>query len=236
MSFLNKYGFQVFQRKFLSYLSLCVLVLFSSCSRPLLFKATFDTVGQGYPPSIVEIGHVRIEGWAFDIHGEKITGIPRQWVNLTRRTSNTVALQGTINYPENNAGKYIFTSYLYIPSGGGVASIQFEAWDQAIYTRDNFLHLDFLPNGNVMIDGDSSSKFGHFPHDSVFVVQATIDLTTAPNVNIVLTGGGANGHSNKIIQALYQSNAYKFGSFRLISETPIKGSFYATNILIEKLK
>jgi len=52
------------------------------------------------------------------------------------------------------------------------ATIQFE---QLTPSNDRFLHLDLLPDNQVRIDDNETTKFGTFPRDQPFIVQVTLD-------------------------------------------------------------
>ncbi|HMG15645.1 MAG TPA: hypothetical protein VK590_09370, partial [Saprospiraceae bacterium] len=189
----------------------------------------------GYTPLLTETGKIRFEGSTANMKVAILANNPGRWVNIKRPTSESVGFQGTVNLTHSvDTGKYLFSSYLYVPSGTGIISIQFEAFGQDVTIHNNFLHLDFQENGQVVIDDSPNSKFGHFPHDSVFVVQVNLHINANPKVSISLTGAGASGQADKTIQVFNLPDTYKFGSFRLASDTPGRGNFYATNILIEK--
>jgi hypothetical protein len=145
------------------------------------------------------------------------------------------ALQGNVSQFRGN-GTYVFSTYLYIPTGAGLASIQFEPFGEAAsnYGR-GFLHLDFMQDNRVRIDDNSSTTFGTFPRDQVFLVQVTLNINaSSPNAHIILSGAGASGTADRNVFPPWRPWAQQFGAVRLWMGFPQTGSFSATNILVTR--
>jgi hypothetical protein len=123
-----------------------------------------------------------------------------------------------------------------MPSGSGVASIQFEPFGQhATNYGRGFLHLDFMRDNRVRIDDNESTTFGTFPRDQVFMVQVTLNINAAsPKAQIVLSGAGASGTADRIVIAPWRPWAQQFGAVRLWMGFPWSGSFSATNIVVTR--
>jgi len=127
-------------------------------------------------------------------------------------------------------GKYNFLAILLMPSGSGVATIQFEAFSRPI----SFLHIDFMPDNHVRIDDVESTRFGTFPRGESFIVQVTLNLNESPNANIALLGRGASGTADRNIIPALHSFAREFGAVRLLMGFPHTGWFNATDIVVTR--
>jgi hypothetical protein len=155
-------------------------------------------------------------------------------VQITRLANpNTVSVfQG--NFSEfKGDGKYVFSTFLFIPSGSGIATLQFEPFGQSISTFTSFLHLDFTQDNRIRLDDDDATKFGTFPRDQAFIVQVTLDINaTTQTAHIVLSGAGASGETDYTILPPFRSMAHQFGAVRLWMGFPQTGTFDATTILV----
>ena len=61
-----------------------------------------------------------------------------------------------------------------MPAGTETVTIQFEQPTPS----NSFLHLDLLPDNQVRIDDDETTKFGAFPRDQPFIIQVTLDTSS----------------------------------------------------------
>jgi hypothetical protein len=128
-------------------------------------------------------------------------------------------------------GVYTFSTTMFIPSGSGVATIQFETFTNPVTSLSAFLHLDFTPHNQVRIDDGAS--FGTFPRDKPFIVQVTLNInSTSSTAQIVLSGDGASGQSNYTILSPFQLQSRQFGAIRVWQGFPHTGAFNATNIVV----
>ena len=96
---------------------------------------------------------------------------------------------------------------MFMPASAGTTTIQFEQ----LTPSNSFLHLDLLPDNQVRIDDNETTKFGTFPRDQPFIVQVTLDTTSTPKAHFVLSGAGASGIADYTIQPSLQQLAL-FGS------------------------
>ena len=109
-----------------------------------------------------------------------------------------------------------FSTFLYIPSGSGVTTIQFEPFGQAVTTYSGFLHLDFMPDNRVRIDDDPSTTFGIFPREQVFIVEVTLNIdASSATAHIVLSGAGASGQTDRAVIPALRAMARQFGAVRI---------------------
>jgi hypothetical protein len=124
---------------------------------------------------------------------------------------------------------------MFIPSGSGVASIQFETFTNPVSSLQAFLHLDFTQGNQVRIDDNEGSKFGSFTRDQPFIVQVTLNINaSASTARIVLGGVGASGERDYTIISPLQSLSRQFGAVRVWQGFPHTGAFDATNIVVTR--
>ena len=121
---------------------------------------------------------------------------------------------------------------MFIPSGTGVVTLQLEPIGGGINTFTNFIHIDFMPENNVRVNDDESTRFGSFPRDASFVVSMLVDSTVAPpTARISLLGGGsASGQKDVTLPAI----ANQFGGVRAWMGFQHKGTFFIDEILVTK--
>ncbi len=223
-------------------LHLAIFLLFifvlQSCSDKILFQSDFDASLVNQQPLLTQkVGTLALDG------GNRVTVVspPVQpsgkWVKLERDNDITQVAQMQCIFSENvTPGKFVVTAYLYIPSGSGLASMQFEK-NEALSDFTSFLHLDFMENNKVRIDDKSDTEFGSFPRDQVFIVQVTIDNSESlPKARITLSGANATGdHQYPIISGLY-NELRQFGAVRFWQGVPWVGGFDVTNIVVSYKK
>jgi hypothetical protein len=218
---------------------LVTLALISGCASETLFQSNFDPTSVGQPPA-----HVQQVGTAnmFGPFGSVVVVAPpvtpsSKWVQITRPNGPNVAgMQGNFSQFRGN-GNYAFSTFLYMPSNSGLATIQFEPFSQPVDTLSSFLHLDFTQDNRVRIDDNDATKFGAFPRDQVFIVQVTLNINaSAPTAHIVLAGAGASGQADYTILPPFRPMAQQFGAVRLWMGFPWTGTFDATNIVVTRSK
>jgi len=160
-----------------------------------------------------------------------------KWIRISRPDDpiHIVAFQGNLTHFRGD-GTYVFSTFLYIPSGSGLASIQFEPFGQPVSDYgDGFLHLDFTQDNRVRIDDDAGTTFGTFPRDQVFIVQVTLNINaSSPSAHIVLSGAGASGEADRNVIPPLRPKASQFGAVRIWMGFPWTGSFEATNVVVTR--
>ena len=217
---------------------LSVLLLLTGCASETLFQSNFDPTTLNQPPAHVQqVGTANIDGPVGSVVVVKIPTTPsNKWVEISRAGAGSpvAGLQG--NFSQfRGTGQYTFSTILYIPSGSGIATIQFEPFNQPIGSLTSFLHLDFTQDNRVRIDDGEGPTFGSFPRDQAFIVQVTLNINaSSPTAHIVLSGAGASGQEDyKIIPAFF-SLAQQFGAIRIWMGFPWTGQFDATNIVVTR--
>lgn len=215
---------------------LSVVALLSGCASETLFQSGFDANALNQPPAQNQVvGTVSIDGAAGNVLVVPPPVTPSEkWVQIRRPTaqSSVTALQGNFSQPRGD-GTYVFSTFLYIPSGSGVATLQFERFSQPVTVYDGFLHLDFLPDNTVRIDDDV--VFGTFPRDQIFVVQVTLDINaSSASAHIVLSGADASGTADYNVKPAFLPMAQQFGAVRAWMGFPHTGLFDVTLIVVKK--
>lgn len=226
---------QVFNTNLFVLLSF-VVILFASCSNETIFQSNFDSTPVNDPPvHTQQVGTVKIDGPAGNV---KVVASPIEssgrWVQIARSNGQQSVSGLQCNFSKFiGDGEYTFSSVLFIPSGSGLVTIQFETFGQPISTYTSFLHLDFTQDNKVRLDDNEDTKFGSFPRNQSFIVQVTLDINaTQPKVHIVLSGAGTSGEKDYNILSPFFTLAHQFGAVRLWMGFPWTGSFDATTIVV----
>jgi len=216
-----------------------------NCNSPTLFQSNFDATAIGQPPSPTQaVGTASIDGPAGSV---LVAAAPPnaqpsgKWlqIKIANKSGQVASFQGKVTQPPGN-GTYVFSTALTIPPTGpqgedNVATISFEALTSRGSLPAEFLHLDFLANNRVQIDDDSSTVFGSFPRNQVFLVQVTLDINaTAAKAHIILSGAGASGEADRNVISPLVSQAQQFGAVRIRMGFPHTGTFFATNVLVQR--
>jgi len=215
------------------------ITLLVSCKTETLFKSDFSaTVDNQLPAHQQPVGTINASGL-----GGSVVVVPSpvvtggKWVKISRIAdpSTITVMQCDFN-KQAGTGLYNFSAIMFIPSGNtGPASVQFESFNQPIGTLTSFLHLDFMTDNSIRIDDRDGTNFGHYPKDSAFIVQVTININaTAPTAHIVLAGAGASGITDYNILSPFIGLAQSFGAVRFWMGFPWVGSFDATTILVTR--
>lgn len=220
--------------------SLIALTTAGSCNTETLFKSNFDDTAVNQPPSATQaVGTASIDGPPNSV---MVVAAPPnasgKWLQVSRPNGGQVSsFQGKLKQQPGN-GTYVFSTALFMPAtNSGVATIQFEQFNQPVSDPSGFLHLDFLANNRVRIDDDDSTTFGQFPRNQVFIVQVTLDINgTSPKAHIILSGAGASGEADRTVIPPLIPRALQFGAVRIWMGFPHTGAFQATNVLVQRKK
>lgn len=209
------------------------LIMVSSCTTETIFKSNFNSTVINNPPSTAEVGTIALDAppGLIKVIASPV-GTSEKWVQITRPNN----LSPTPGMQCNNSkfigyGKYYFSCYMYMPSGSGLATIQFEPYLQSPGTLTNFLHVDFTQDNMVRVDDNEGTKFGSFPRDKLFSVLISLNLAaTGSTAGIILGGEGTSGSYTYNIP----NNPFisQYGATRLWMGYPWIGSFSATNIVV----
>ena len=213
------------------------LILFSSCSSETIFQSNFDGTTTGQPPTHAQqVGNVNIDGPSGSVI---VVASPiassGKWVQITRSNNqqSVSGLQCNVSKFIGD-GEYTFSTNLFIPSGSGLVTIQFEPFGQPVGALTNFLHLDFTEDNQVRLDDNDATKFGSFPRSQIFMVQVTLKINASgpSTAHIALGGTDATGEADYTILSPFLTLAHQFGAVRLWMGFPWSGSFDATTIVV----
>jgi hypothetical protein len=217
-----------------------LLLMLTGCAAETLFQSSFNTNAVGSPPAANQaVGTVQVVSGApgsVVIVGP-VPNSSENWVKISRATSENnqspiSVMQGNLSQVRGD-GSYGFLAALYIPSGSGLASIEFDTSPTGGPPSTSFLHLDFIENNTVRINDDPAVTFGTFPRDQVFVLSVGMDISASSAVaHMALLGTGASGSMDYNIPLA--NFARQYGAIRLWMGWPWTGSFNATDILVTR--
>ncbi len=219
------------------FVSLAAVIMFTGCANETLFRSDFDPTPIGQPPSTMQgVGTAHIHGPAGSVLIVAPPVLPSgKWVRISRPDGPDVAgFQGTLSQFRGDS-VYTFATMMFMPSGSGIATIQFETFTNPISSLQGFLHLDFTEDNHIRIDDNEGTKFGSFPRDQPFIVQVSLNINaTASTAHIVLSGAGASGERDYTVIPPFQNMSRQFGAVRLWQGFPHTGMFDATNITVTR--
>jgi hypothetical protein len=209
-------------------------LLMGGCGKTLFQFDDTAPLGQP-PPHTQKVGTANIDGPAGAVvMAASPAGSGGRWLKITRTSSQTSVSGFQANFSEfAGDGDYKFSCFLYIPSGTGLATIQFEPFGQDVETLTNGLHLDFTQDNKVRIDDNDATKFGSFERDKVFMVQVKLAINATPTAHIDLIGASATGSKDYPITT-FAPIIRQIGAVRIWMGYPWAGSFYATTIVVSK--
>ncbi len=122
---------------------------------------------------------------------------------------------------------------LFIPSGTGLASVEFDTGPFGAPPSTSFLHLDFTTENVVRINDDSANTWGAFPRDQFFALSVNLEITSTTAVaHMALFGTGTSGTKDFTIPAPFSNFAHQFGAIKVWMGSPWTGAFDATDLLI----
>ena len=216
-----------------------LLALLSGCASETLLLANFNAEAVGGPPAQAQpTGKVSIDaappGSVTIV--PPVTGSNSNWARITHPDPRTpTALRG--EYAQfRGLGTYGMLAAVFIPSGSGVVTLQFEPFGRPVNDYLAFLHLDFMPDNTVRVD-DGKASFGTFPRDRFFTVSVRLDITNADTkATFTLFGAGASGSLDYTVQPLFQNLARQHGAVRFWMGFPHTGNFSVDDIVVNYTK
>jgi len=194
---MQTYVSQAPQKRITSMLAaILFILLLAGCTSETIFQSNFDATPVNDPPAHTQqVGTINIDGPAGSV---KViappTGTGGKWAQVTRLSNQTSVSGMQCNFSKFiGAGEYTFSTVMFMPSGSGLATIQFEQFGQSVSTLTSFLHLDFTEDNKIRIDDNDATKFGSFSRNQAFIVQVTLNInSTVPTAHIVLSGAGTD--------------------------------------------
>lgn len=204
------------------------------CHAVTVFESDFNKSLLGTPPATAqEVGTIATDGTPGSVQVVDSPAWPSgHWVSISRGEGPTLsALQ--CNFSEfKGQGTYTLSCLLFIPSGAGVATIQFEEFRQHISQYKSFLHLDFTAENRVRIDDEPATAFGAFPRDVPFLLTVVLEIRPdGATAHIALAGSTANGTATYEIKPA-PARPSLFGAVRFWMGYPHTGTFKATQVMV----
>ncbi len=218
---------------------LWLLLLATACNSTTVLQANFDSDTAGSTPAANQAtGTVSLAPGAgtITVVDAPAPGLAAtKWVRLSHLTPPSPETVMRCNFSRfDGAGNYSLLASLYIPSGTGAVTVQFESFRGNVLSSPSFLHLDFMPEGDVRID-DSSVRFGRFPRDQPFTLSVNLDITsTTATARFTLFGASASGTHEMNINPAWLAVAREFGAVRFWMGYQWQGPFYVENILVTR--
>jgi hypothetical protein len=207
------------------------LLLFTGCASTTVFQSSFNSNAVGAPPSQNQaVGTINTSAGT----GSSVLvvspppGASENWVKLTRPANQDALPTMLCNFSQlPGYGTYSLLAALYIPSGSGLATIEF---DNTAY-QIGFLHIDFLQNNTVRVNDDPKQIFGTFPRDRIFTISVTLNITpSSTTASMQLFGTGASGSFQYSVTPA--NVVMPYGAVKFWMGFPWTGSFDATDILV----
>ena len=216
------------------------LFLITACNSTTVFQAHFNSDTPGSPPATNQAtGTLLLSPGAGSITvvAAPAAGLPaNKWVRISHPSQPTLETVMKGEFPASNGpGNYGFLASLFIPTGTGAVTVQFETFGRGLNNSPDFLHLDFMPAGNIRINDDDAVTFGHFPRDQVFVLSVNLVITPAnATAHISLLGAGTSGSTDVSITGFRLTLAQQFGSLRIWMGFQWTGMFFVDDILVTR--
>ena len=223
------------RRRFASAGLLGFALLISGCTSETIFLANFNSDSVGSLPSPTQAtGTVAADQGAGTVRvAAPPAGASTNWIEISHPTANSpqTAIQGKFSQIKGE-GNYGLLAVLFIPSGSGVATLQFEPVQNGPSDYLSFLHLDFMPNNTVRID-DGEATFGTFPRDQFFTVSVNLEITASGTTAAMqLFGAGASGNLDYTVKPPFINLARQIGGLRLWVGAQHAGTFKADDIVV----
>ena len=215
------------------------LTVLAGCASETLFQSNFDSTAIGQPPAPAQAtGTANVFGPPGSV---VVVGAPGSasghWLQVSRASlpgnqAPIAGMQGVLS-AVRGPGQYSFICAMFMPTGSGLATLQFEP---AVQPQPgglfSFLHLDFTTDNKVRIDDNDNTKFGSFPRNQPFDVAVSLNTAASPpTAHISLFGTGTSGSVDYTITAPAQF-AQQFGAIRVWMGWPWTGYFDATDLIV----
>ena len=212
--------------------SIGLLMMVASCASETLFQSSFNASPVGAPPPQVQAtGTISVGGapGSVTIVGP-VPGTTENWVQVQRSSEQAPISEMRCDFSASRGdGTYSLLCSLFIPSGSGLATVEFATSPFGSPQSAGFLHLDFLQDNTVRLDDDAGEVFGTFPRDQFFALAVTLEVGASSAVaHISLFGTGASGSKDHDVTPL--SLAHQVGAVKFWMGFPWTGSFDVTDI------
>jgi len=215
-----------------------LMSLLTACDSTTVLLANFTSDTVGSPPGATQAtGTVALDSGAgtITVVDAPAASLPaNKWVQISHPTapSPQTGMRGIFSRV-GGVGDYGFLAALLIPQDTGVVTVQFEPIPEP-NEYFGFLHLDFMPEGDVRID-DGPVRFGQFPRDQSFVLSVHLVITeTTATAEISLLGRAASGSTTVNVNPSLLRAARQFGAVRFWMGFQHQGSFFVDEIIVTR--
>lgn len=209
---------------------------FGGCATETLFQSAFNANAVGGPPASAQAtGTIVVDGAPGSVViVPPVAGSSGNWARISRTGEQAPITTMLCNFSQSRgAGTYTLLAALFIPTGSGAATVEFDTGPTALPPSTGFFHIDFLPNNTVRVNDDPNQVFGTFPRDRVFSVAITLETSSSTAVaHIGLFGTGASGTKDASVSPIGLAN--QVGAVRIWMGFPWQGSFNATDVLVTR--
>lgn len=208
------------------------------CTSTTVLLANFNGNTAGAPPAAAQsVGSVSLDPGAgtVTVVSAPASGLPNNtWVRIHHPTapSPQTAMRGDFSRFDG-VGSYSLLASLFIPSDSGIVTLQFEPFGAGPASYANFLHFDFMPEGDIRVN--DGARFGRYPRDRAFVVSVRLNITeTGASAAIRLFGQGTSGEREVTVQPNLLGLARRFGAVRFWMGFQSRGAFFVDDILVTR--
>jgi hypothetical protein len=213
---------------------LAALFTFASCQSTTVLLANFNTEAVGAPPAVNQpTGTVAFSDGAGSVRvAASPTGSGSNWLRISHPTQPApeTVMRATFD-SFHGTGKYGLLASIFIPSGTGAVTLQLESFNGSIQSAAELLHIDFMPENNIRLNDDNSTRFGSFPRDQAFVVSVQVDnAASPPTATVAVLGAGTSGSKTVNLPAI----ANQYGAVRFWMGFQWTGTFFVDDILVTK--
>jgi hypothetical protein len=232
-------------------------VAFLGCLAPLLvlggcgttvFQSSFNSNAVNSPPSPNQAtGTTVVSGATGSVvvvaNPPNGTG---NWVQIQRANSQGApvsTLQCDFSQGPQN-GTYGLLAVMLIPSGSGLATVEFDTSTRANPASAALGHLDFgdfkqadgsVAKNTVRINDTTMCTSCSFPRGQPFTLSASVQVgasSTTASFNLLGAGGLATGSQD--VPLTPQSFANQYGELKFYMGFPWSGSFYVSDIVVTR--
>lgn len=212
------------------------LAIASGCASTTLFQSNFNTNAVGAAPAHVQaVGTIDVAGASNSVLiVAPPAGATEHWTKISRAGKDAPVNTMLCNFSSvQGPGTYSLVAAAFIPTGSGLATIEFDTSPSGAPPNIGFMHLDFMQDGTVRMDDDATQIWGTYAHDQAFDVSVTLDITATTAVaHLSLLGGGASG--TKDYNVPLGKFANQLGAVKIYMGSPWQGSFDITDIIVTK--
>lgn len=215
---------------------LALALALGGCATETLFQSAFNTNPVGAPPATAQAtGTIVVDGAPNSVViVPPVAGSSERWARISRTGEQAPITTMLCNFARSRGeGSYTLVAAVFLPTGSGAATFEFDTGPSASPPSTGFFHIDFLPNNTVRVNDDPNQVFGTFPRDRFFAVSITLDVgASTATAHIGLLGAGASGSTDASVSPI--GLARQVGAVRVWMGFPWQGSFNVTDVLVTR--